>query len=149
MLRHATLASLTFALLAFPATAVLAQSEEDILSRIETIHGDADGFFQLYSEMQDAVMLGDPTDLAYAVFYPMTIEVEGETYDVADEADFIDNFDLFVSEVALDTILNQDVSDLIVTSEGVGFGNGAVWVSNVCLDDACAETAWGIIAINN
>lgn len=24
----------------------------------------------------------------------------------------------------------------------------ALWVGNVCLDDDCAETAWGIIAIN-
>ena len=39
--------------------------------------------------------------------------------------------------------------DLIVTSEGVGLGNGAMWITNICLDDACNETQWGILSINN
>jgi hypothetical protein len=49
----------------------------------------------------------------------------------------------------LDAIGAQDVDDLIVTSEGVGVANGAMWITNVCLDDSCNETQWGILSINN
>lgn len=137
------------ALVALAAGPALAQSEEDVVSSIETIHGDSNGFFEIFASLQDAVMFENPTDIAQYAFYPLTIRANGETYDVIDEADLVDNFSALIDESTLDTIASQDVADLIVTSEGVGFGDGAVWISNVCLDDSCAETAWGIISINN
>ncbi|KKB10115.1 hypothetical protein [Devosia chinhatensis] len=142
----ATLSMLTLSLLANPA---LAQSEEDVWSNIETIHGDADGFFALYGAMQDIAMSDDPTLLADYALYPLLVNANGESYDVLEAQDLIDDFDSLVYPETLDALLTQDVADLIVTSEGVGIGNGAIWVTNVCLDDACAETQWGILSINN
>ena len=43
---------LAFACSALPA---FAQSEEDVMNRIETIHGNAEGFFDVFGAMQDAV----------------------------------------------------------------------------------------------
>jgi hypothetical protein len=145
------LASLTLALLAVlaAAPAAFAQSEEDVTASIESIHGDSNGFFELFSLLQDAMMFGDPVTIAANVAYPITINANGETYDVLAEQDMLDNFDTLVSAEAQEAIRTQDVADLIVTSEGVGFGDGKVWVSNICDDDSCAQTHWGIIAINN
>ncbi len=126
-----------------------AQSEEDIYAGIEAIHGNAEGFFEVFSLLQDAVMFGDPVTFGQYSFFPLTVNANGETYDVLEEQDLLDNFDMLVSADTLQAVLNQDVADLIVTDEGVGIGNGAVWITNVCLDDACAQTQWGIIAINN
>ena len=126
-----------------------AQSEEDIYAGIEAIHGNAEGFFEVFSLLQDAVMFGDPVTFGQYSFFPLTVNANGETYDVLEEQDLLDNFDMLVSADTLQVVLNQDVADLIVTDEGVGIGNGAVWITNVCLDDACAQTQWGIIAINN
>jgi hypothetical protein len=126
-----------------------AQSEEDIYTGIEAIHGNAEGFFEVFSLLQDAVMFGDPVTFGQYSFFPLTVNANGETYDVLEEQDLLDNFDMLVSADTLQAVLNQDVADLIVTDEGVGIGNGAVWITNVCLDDACAQTQWGIIAINN
>lgn len=131
---------------ALPATA---QSEEDIHAGIEAIHGNADGFFEVFSLLQDAVMFGDPVTFGQYAFFPLTVNANGETYDVLEAQDLLDNFDMLVSADTLQAVLNQDVADLIVTDEGVGIGNGAVWITNVCLDDDCAQTQWGIIAINN
>ena len=144
------LASLTLALVAVlaAAPAAFAQSEEDVQASIENIHGDSEGFFGLLSLLQDAVMFGDPTTIAAHVAYPITIAANGESYDVASEQDMLDNFDTLTTN-AQEAIRTQDVADLIVTSEGVGFGDGKVWVSNICDDDACAQTHWGIIAIND
>lgn len=141
------LASLSLAVLLL-ASPVLAQ-EEEVYENIENIHGDADGFFELFSLLQDAMMFGDPVTVAQYALYPLTIEANGETYDIFEEQDLLDNFDVLVSPQTQQALLNQDVADLIVTSEGVGIGNGEMWITNVCLDDACEETQWGILSINN
>lgn len=142
----ALLASMLLVTMPLPA---IAQSEEDVYASIEDIHGNADGFFEVFSLLQDAVMFGDPVTFGQYSFFPLTVNANGETYDVLEEQDLADNFDTLITPETLQAVLEQDVADLIVTSEGVGIGNGAVWISNVCLDDACSETQWGIIAINN
>ncbi len=144
MLRIAAL-SVAAILLASP---VLAQ-EEVVFENIENIHGNAEGFFELFSLLQDAMMFGDPVTVAQYAFFPLTVNANGESYDVLEEQDLLDNFETLVSAETQQALLGQDVADLIVTSEGVGIGDGAIWISNVCLDDACEETQWGIIGINN
>ncbi|SFV29972.1 hypothetical protein SAMN05216456_0884 [Devosia crocina] len=143
MLRTLASALLTLALLV-PASA----SEEEVYISIENIHGDADGFFDVFSGVQDAAMF-NPIDIAGYGLYPMTINANGEVYDILEEQDLIDNFDTLVYPETIDAILGQDVDDLIVTSEGVGLANGALWITNICLDDACSETQWGVFSINN
>ena len=143
MLRHVAPALLALAL-AMPAMA----SEEDVYANIEAIHGDADGFFEIFAGVQDATMF-NPVDITGFAFYPLTINANGETYDVLDEQDFIDNFDSLILPETLEAIGSQDVDDLIVTDEGIGISNGAMWFTNICLDDACTQTQWGILSINN
>jgi hypothetical protein len=125
-----------------------ADCAEEIYADIEAIHGDADGFFDVFAAIQDAVMF-NPVDITGYAIYPLTINANGETYDILEEQDFIDNFDSLILPETLEAIGSQDVDDLIVTSEGVGLANGAMWITNVCLDDACGETQWGILSINN
>ncbi|RYE60829.1 MAG: hypothetical protein EOO82_02725 [Oxalobacteraceae bacterium] len=143
MLRIAATALFALALVA-PTLA----SEEDVYANIEAIHGNADGFFEIFSGVQDAAMF-NPVDIAGYALYPITINANGETYDILDQQDFVDNFDSLILQETIDAIANQDVDDLIVTSEGVGVGNGVLWITNICLDDACNDTQWGVFSINN
>lgn len=138
-------ALLAFSALVAPAIA----QEEEVWNDIENIHGDADGFFEVFSGLQDAVLFDTPTDIAQFGLYPMTVNANGETYDVLDMDDLIENFDALVSQDTLTALLEAEPGDLIVTSEGVGIGNGAIWVTNVCLDEMCADTEWGILSINS
>ena len=95
-------------------------------------------------------MAGDPASgIADLAEYPFQVAANGELYDIFEPADFIDNFDTLVTEDTLDALASQDYADLIVTSEGVGFANGALWMANICDDGACNETHWGITRINN
>lgn len=144
MLRLVVL-SVTAILLASPAFA----EEETVFENIENIHGNAEGFFEVSSLLQDAMMFGDPVTVAQYALFPLTVNANGETYEVFEEQDLVDNFETLVSAETQQALLEQDVADLIVTSEGVGIGNGAIWISNVCLDDACEETQWGLVGINN
>jgi hypothetical protein len=138
--------TLALALLAAPA---LAQSEEDVIAQIESIHGDFEGFSEAFARMQDAFLFGDPTTIADLGAYPLTVSANGEVYDILEPQDLVDNFDSLLTQETIDGLASQDFDDLIVTSEGVGFANGALWMSNVCYDDDCNKTAWVIISINN
>jgi hypothetical protein len=136
------------ALILAPAAPTLA-SESEAEARIETIHGHAEGFLDLLATLQETLVDGDPALIAEYAFYPLTINANGETYDVLEEADLIENFDRLVTPETQQAVIDQEIDDLIVTQDGVGLGNGTLWITNICLDDNCTETQWGILSINN
>ncbi|HEY8575335.1 MAG TPA: hypothetical protein VIL88_03235 [Devosia sp.] len=138
--------ALLAALLATPA---FAQSEEDVMARIENLHGMSEEFGEAFAQLQDAFLFDDPATLANLAFYPLEVAANGELYDVLEAQDLVDNFDSLLTEDTLAALGSQDFADLIVTSEGVGFADGALWMSLVCLDDACEDAEWGIIRIDN
>jgi hypothetical protein len=139
-------AAFALPLLAAPA---LAQSEEDIMAQIENIHGDSVGFGEAFSMMQESFLFDDPVAFADLGLYPLTVSANGEVYDILEPQDLVDNFDSLLTPETRSALGGQDFADLIVTSEGVGFANGALWMSNICYDDSCSETFWAIIGINN
>lgn len=145
-MRLISFAVLALSLLATPA---FAQSEEDVIAQIESLHGDFEGFSEIFAQFQDAFLFGDPGNLADLAFYPLTVRANGEEYDILEPQDLVDNIGSLLTEETIEALSSQDFADLIVTSEGVGFGNGALWMSLVCADDTCAEASWGIISINN
>ncbi len=154
MMRIALLAATTLGLAA-TALPALAQAdfgidaEQAIYDSIETLHGDADGFDRIFADIQDALGAEDIAALAVLAEYPLAIAANGEVYDIIDTEDFVTYFDTIVLPGTYEAILAQDYADLIVTGDGVGFADGALWVTNICTDDNCAETYWAIIAINN
>ncbi|WP_127754570.1 hypothetical protein [Devosia sp. 1566] len=134
-------------LLAVPA---FAQSEEAVFERIETIQGDAEGFGEAFATLQEAFLVGDPAQtLADLANYPFEIAANGELYDIFAPEDLVDNFDRLISEDTRSALASQDYADLIVTSEGVGFGDGVLWMANICTDESCDETYWAITRITN
>lgn len=139
-------AALALTLLVTPA---LAQSEEDVMARIESLHGQSVEFGEAFGSLQDSFLFDDPAAFADLAFYPLTVAANGELYDIEEPQDLVDNFDSLLTAETIEGVSSQDFADLIVTSEGVGFANGALWMSLVCFDDACSEAGWGIIRINN
>ena len=130
------------------ATPVFAQDEEDVMGRIEMLHGQSEEFGEIFGTLQDAFLFGDPTSIADLAYYPLDVAANGELYELAEPQDLIDNFDTLLTQETIDGLSSQDFNDLIVTSEGVGFANGALWMSLVCDGDG-NDCAWGIIRINN
>lgn len=146
------LPSLGLALLAATALFVapaFADPEADVMNQIETLQGDSAGFGEFFGAVQDAFMLGGPADFAQLLEYPVTITANGETYDVQSADDFLENLDTLITKQTADTLQNQNFADLFVNSDGVMFGDGAAWASNICDDNACTTTHWAIVSINN
>lgn len=134
---------------ALSASAAFAQSEEDVMNQIESLHGKSVEFGEAFGLLQDAFLFDDPTTIADLGAYPFEVTANGELYDIFGPDDLIDNFDALLTQDTIDALSSQDYADLIVTSDGVGFGNGVLWMSLVCIDDSCSDSYWGIIGINN
>ncbi|WP_332701391.1 hypothetical protein [Devosia sp.] len=131
------------------ASPAFAQSEEDVMSQIETLHGKSVEFGEAFGLLQDAFLFGDPTTIADLGAYPFEVAANGELYDIFGPEDLVDNFDVLLTQDTIDALSSQDFADLIVNSDGVGFGDGVLWMSLVCVDDSCSDSYWGIIRINN
>ncbi|MBB3133293.1 hypothetical protein FHS26_000997 [Rhizobium pisi] len=126
-----------------------AQSENDVYNKIEELHGDAAGFDRPLRQLVRAMRSGDAEAIAGLVEYPLTVKANGETYDVENAEDFVENFDDLVTAETRRTVGRQQYQDLFVNSDGVMLANGAVWMGAVCDDNACQDSHWAIIAINN
>jgi len=147
-MRLNTITASFFALSLLVAPA-FAQSEEDVMAQIESLHGKSVEFGEAFGQMQDAFLFGDPTAIADLGSYPFEVAANGELYDIFSPDDFVTNFDVLLTQDTIDALSSQDFADLIVTSEGVGFGAGVLWMSLICTDDSCSDSYWGIIRINN
>jgi hypothetical protein len=144
------LASITAACLAFAANPAAAQQAE-VYAALETIYGteQADLFDDYFEVVKQGFAERDLELLSSLGSYPFEVAANGELYDIFEPGDFSGNFDALLLPETIDAIANQEYSDLIVTDEGVGFANGALWLGNVCEDDTCTTSNWLITRINN
>ncbi|MBB3525014.1 hypothetical protein [Rhizobium sp. BK456] len=126
-----------------------AQSDNEVYNRIEELHGNARAFDQPLRQLVLAMRSGDAETVAGLAEYPLTVKANGETYDVENAEDFVENFDDLVTPETRRAVGHQQYQDLFVNSDGVMLANGAVWIGAVCDDNACEESHWAIIAINN
>ncbi|NNG70376.1 hypothetical protein HLI18_10685 [Rhizobium laguerreae] len=126
-----------------------AQSNSDVYNRIEELHGDAAGFDRPLRQLVKAMRSGDAETIAGLAEYPLTVKANGETYDVENAEDFIDNFDDLVMPGTRRAVGRQQYEDLFVNSDGIMLAGGAVWMGAICEDNSCEASHWAIIAINN
>ena len=131
------------------APPVFAQSEEDVMAQIESLHGMSTEFGEAFGQLQDAFLFGDPSGMANLGAYPLPVQANGEAYDLLEPQDLVDNFDGLLTAETQQALAGQDFADLIVTSDGVGFANGALWMNVICDDENCASGYWAITSINN
>ncbi|WP_205934738.1 hypothetical protein [Rhizobium leguminosarum] len=129
-------------------SSALAQSDSDVYNRIEELHGGAAGFDRPLRQLVKAMRSGEAETIAGLAEYPLTVKVNGESYDVESAVDFIDNFDDLVTPETRRAVGRQQYEDLFVNSDGVMLAGGAVWIGAICEDNACEASHWAIIAIN-
>ncbi|GLQ11754.1 hypothetical protein GCM10007913_36860 [Devosia yakushimensis] len=141
-------AALTLILTVSPA---LAQTDDDVFAALEGVYGieEAGNFDAYFTALTAAFAEDDRETVAAMGGYPFEVAANGELYDILAPEDLIANFDALLLPETIEAIAGQDYADLIVTDEGVGFANGALWLANVCADEACASSDWLITRITN
>ena len=122
-------------LLTLAATSVLAQSP--------------DTYRQAFDAIQQAVAQSDAPAFAAWVSYPIEVVAGGEPMVIGDAAEFAAHYDAIVTPEIAEAVTDQSFNDLFVNAEGAMFGNGQVWLSEVCLDNACTNSEVKIITIQS
>lgn len=139
---------LTAALMLMPMSAA-AQSDEEVFNRIESLHGNAGDLAEPLLSLVEAMGNGDAATIAALSEYPLRVAANGESYDIQNADDFIENFDALVTEETREAVANQQYDQLFVNSDGVMLAGGAVWMSGICDNDDCSSSHWAVISINN
>lgn len=147
-MRRIALALFALALASF-AVPAYAQSDEDVLIQIETMHGQSEAFSWAFNALRESFYSGDAGTLADLAVYPLTVEANGEVYDLASAQDLIDNAQSLITPETAEALANQTYADLIINSDGVGLANGALWMALICTDDACSDSYWAVTRISN
>ncbi|WP_375452612.1 hypothetical protein [uncultured Devosia sp.] len=137
------------ALLALACPAAAQMSPEAMTDRIEQVIGFSAEFGTAFDEITAAMRDGDIDTVAAYGAYPFEVAANGELYDMFEANDLADNWDALLLPQTIAAIGAQDYGDLIVSSDGIGFAAGAMWMNFVCADDTCDSGDWLITRINN
>jgi hypothetical protein len=108
-----------------------------------------DTYRQAFDAIQQAVTEGDAVAFADWVSYPIEVSADGQPMVIGDAAEFADHYDAIVTPEIAQAVTDQSFNGLFVNSEGAMFGDGQVWMSEVCLDDACTNSEVKIITIQS
>ena len=108
-----------------------------------------DTYRQAFDAIQQAVAEGDAPAFADWVSYPIEVVADGQPMVIGDAAEFAEHYEAIVTPDIAQAVANQTFNELFVNSEGAMFGNGQVWMSEICLDDACSNSEVKIITIQS
>ena len=139
--------ALAAALLA--ATPAFAQTADDVNSQIDTILGSHEIYQTAIETIQEALADGDVAGIAGYIPFGESIKVNGEDMVIADEAELTDRFDELFNDKVVTAVVEQDYGSLFVNQDGIMFGEGELWLSGICVDEACEDVFINIVAINN
>ncbi|WP_430511716.1 hypothetical protein [Pannonibacter phragmitetus] len=132
-----------------PALPAAAASAEDVYQQVETILGDAKGLDPFLEDVRQALVNGTAEEVAALAAFPLPVNNSGTFHSVETAEEFIAAYPRLVSEGTKNIVAEAAYEDLLVTDEGVAIGDGAVWLSPVCEDNACTKSYWAIVSINN
>ncbi len=104
---------------------------------IDTLLGDHTKVHQLVTDLQQAVAKHDAAAVAALVHYPIRVKLHGKPTYLDTPKSFVKNYDHIITPDIAAVIQNQKYEDLFVNYQGAMFGNGEVWITGFCIDDAC------------
>jgi hypothetical protein len=135
------------ALAIFAGSPALAQTVEETNARLDLVFGEHESFGEVFDILYQAVDAGDAPTVASLAKYPLRVATNGEEYEIDSEQTFIDNYDTIITPSIKDVIVSQDFALLFVNQDGVMYGDGDVWISPICIDDACERYRWLIVTV--
>lgn len=112
----------------------------------------------LPSDLQDAetvvliiktsIAAGDDVGVARRVKYPLSLRLDGQQRLIANEADFLKQYETIFDARFVQVLAGIDESNLTLLSNGVQVGDGVLWLNYFCADMACSDAQFLITQIN-
>ncbi|MGY0559039.1 hypothetical protein [Lysobacter sp. A421] len=123
--------------------------EAAVEQAIETNLGDAAAYRATFDRLQRGVGSADKQAVAALVSYPINVEIDGKPRVIRDAQAFIELWDQVITPGIASVITSQQFADLRVNYQGVMFGDGQVWLTGICRDDACAASDIRVVTIQS
>lgn len=142
------LAPLCIVLAMAAAAPVAAQSDEETSARLEALFGAHEPYEAFLTRLKDAVAAGDQRSVAAMIAYPLETRIAGLPVTLAAPEDVVRRYDQLFTPPVVAAIERQTFATLFANAEGVMIGDGEIWFSGICGDEACADATVRIIAIN-
>jgi hypothetical protein len=131
------------------ASPAMAQSADAVDAKIDQLLGDHKDYERAFVVIQQALSEHDTDALAMYIPFGQSITVNGSAVTISDQDDLNAQFSDIFNDKVVDAVANQTFETLFVNSDGVMFGNGELWISGICQDNACADAEVKITAVNN
>lgn len=128
--------------------AAFAQTDQDVDARIDALFGAHEPFRAFFDRLQQAVAAGDKNAVADMIAYPIAVHRAGKDTTLRSKRDFIANYPSIFTPQLVDIVARQKYATLFVRDEGAMIGNGEIWFSGVCRDNACKQSDVKITAFN-
>lgn len=110
----------------------------DIDRSIASNIGDPAAFHKVFTALQQAVARHDAASVASLVSYPLAVDPHtSRAQTVRTPKDFVERYDRIMTPHIAEVITKQKYEDLFVNYQGAMFGQGEVWISGICQDNAC------------
>ena len=91
----------------------------------------------VFTDLQQAVAKHDAAAVAALVHYPLRVKLHGKPAYINTPKSFTRNYDHIITPDIAAVIQNQKYEDLFVNYQGAMFGDGEVWITAFCIDNAC------------
>ncbi|SAL01303.1 hypothetical protein [Caballeronia ptereochthonis] len=135
------------AALAIPGAA-FAQSDQEVDARMDALVGAHEPYRAFFDRLQHAVAAGDRNAVADMVSYPITVRAAGRKTTLRSKRDFVARYQSIFTPKLVDTVARQKYATLFVRDQGAMIGDGGIWFSGVCRDEACKRSDVRITAFN-
>jgi len=98
--------------------------------------------------LQTAVRLGEPSQVARYMYFPLRVNSEKGVTHSYGGVSFANNFEQIFTPALRASILAQDPEQMMRSARGAMIGDGRMWISSVCLDRKCTKRKICVTAIN-
>ena len=128
------------------ASQVASAAERNVDARItDNMLGSPAEFRAFFNQLKQAVSASDKHALAKMMNYPLNVSAEGPS--VRTSSDFITHYDRIFTPHVISVVDKQTYGDLFVRDQGAAMGNGDVWFTGACVDQACKRRTPKVISV--
>ena len=117
--------------------------------QIAGMFGDEAPYVEAFDALQAAVAADDAEAVAAMIAYPFKVTADGEEYVFDGPEGVIEHYPSIVTDEIKEAVAAQDYEYLFANQDGIMFGEGQVWLSGICLDDACEKVEVKIVTIQS
>lgn len=124
-------------------------SEDEVNNIIDKVLGDHATYRTVFDDLQAAVAAEDAAAVANLVRFPIGVSIDGHDRVIKNAQEFVKNYQRFMTPEIVEAIKATSYTAVMVNAQGVMLGNGEVWISGICKDDACEAVDVKVVTVQS